>query len=242
MRTGDGKPLRATVPDNPHRPVALKQHAVHQTVGSDGEVQAVPTRVKVAESSTEADAIVIVRNCRTYTRSAGTIVVRTLRKAGGPTGVVEGPLGRMPRRSVGMVHKDRALCAMIVIVKVHVGLDLPEVREDLLEAPLIVTASGPGLKIFGYPSVERRGVDGTGAASDLPPGHGHRRCLRGGSGDELPIVLAGQEGEGMAGQRPQGRCTYAGVKAKLDLIGKMVKPGVVRPGFQKEHGPLWILR
>src|SRR2546426_830929 len=102
--------------DAPHRPVTLKQNAVHQTVGSDGEVQAVPTRVQIAESSTEADAIVIVRDRRTYARSARAIVVWTLRKSGSPAGVVEGPLGRMPRRAVGMVYKDRALCAMIVIV------------------------------------------------------------------------------------------------------------------------------
>src|SRR5215475_10151870 len=161
--------------DDPRRPVALKQNALHQTVGSDGEVQAVPTRVQVAESSTKADAVVIVRDRRAYTRSAGAIVVRTLRKASGPAGVVEGPLSRMPCRWIGMVHKDRALGAMIVIVKVHVGLDLPEVRQDLLEAPLVVTARGPGLKIFGYAAVEGRGVDGARAASDLAPGHGHRR-------------------------------------------------------------------
>src|SRR5262245_12945265 len=147
---------------------------MRQTVGSDGEVQTVPARVQVAESSTEADAIVIIRDCRTYARSTGAIMVRALRKAGSPASVVEGPLGRMPRCSVGMVHKDRALGAMIVIVKVHVGLDLPEVRQDLLEAPLVIAVSSPGLKIFGYATVEGRGVDGAGAARDLAPGHGHR--------------------------------------------------------------------
>ena len=124
-----------------------------------------------------------------------------------------------------MVHKNRALGAMIVIVKVHVGLDLPEVRQDLLEAPLVVTARGPGRKIFGYTAVEGRGVDGAGAARDLAPGHGHRWCRLGGPGDELPVVLAGQEGYGMPRQCPLGWCAYAGVKAKLDLIGEMIKLG-----------------
>jgi hypothetical protein len=140
-----------------------------------------------------------------------------------------------------MVHKDWTLSAMIIIVKVNVGLDLPKVREDLLEAPLVVAASGPGIKIFGDTSVEGRGVDGAGAASDLAPGHGHRWCRLGGSSSELPVVLARQEGEGMAGQRSQGRRSYAGVKAKLDLVGEMVKLGVVWPGFQEEHGSLWVL-
>src|SRR4029453_12014952 len=95
VRTGDGIRLLATVHGDPHRPVALKQNAVPQTVGSNGEVQAVPTRVQVAESSTEADAIVIIRDRWTYARSAGAIVVRAFRKASGPAGGVEGPLGRM---------------------------------------------------------------------------------------------------------------------------------------------------
>ena len=160
MRTCDGEPLRAAMHDNPHRPIALKQNAVHQTVGSDRQVQAVPARVQVAESSTEADALMIVGDRRAYTRSARAIVVWALRKARGAAGVVEGPLGWMPRCAVGMVHKDWTLGTMIIIVKVNVGLDLPEVREDLLEAPLVVAASGPGVKIFGDTSVEGRGVDG----------------------------------------------------------------------------------
>ncbi len=52
------------------------------------------------------------------------------------------------------------------------------------------------------------------------------------------LCLLVKRESGMARQRPQGRHAYAGVKAKLDLIGKMVKLGVVRPGFQEEHGPL----
>jgi hypothetical protein len=55
---------------------------------------------------------------------------------------------------------------------------------------------------------------------DLTSGHGHRWCLRGGPGDELPVVLAGQKGYGMPRQRPHGRCTYAGVKANLISSGR----------------------
>src|SRR5947208_2352922 len=60
VRTSDGERLAAAVHDDPHRPVTLKQHAVDQAVGSDRQVQAVPARVQVAESRTEADAMVIV--------------------------------------------------------------------------------------------------------------------------------------------------------------------------------------
>ena len=185
--------------------------------------------------------MVIVGDRRTYPRRAGAIVVRALREAGGPAGVVEGPLGRMPRRSVGVVHKDWTLCAMIVIVIVNVGLDFPEVRQDLLEVPLVVTIRGPELKVLGHPPVEGRGVDSAGASSNLAPGHWHRRCLRGGGGDELPVVLAGQEGYGMTGKSPHGRRACTGVKAELDLFGEIVKLGVVWPGFQEEYGPLRFL-
>jgi hypothetical protein len=81
-------------------------------------------------------------------------MVRALRKSDGPAGIVEGPLRRMPRCAVGMVHEDRPFCAMIVIMKVYVGLDLPKVWKDVFEAPLIVTARGPGRKIFWYAAVE----------------------------------------------------------------------------------------
>jgi len=44
----------------------------------------------------------------------------------------------------------------------------------------------------------------------------------------------------MARRRPQGRRAGLGIKAKLDLVGEMVKLRLVWPDFQETHGPLWV--
>src|SRR5262249_46637961 len=139
----DGERLTTTVNGDPHSSLAIKQDTVHRTVGSDCQVEAVPARTQVAQGGTEADAVVIVGDRGPYTRSIGAIVVWAIRKAGGLTGVIEGALGPMPCLCVGMVDKDWAVCAMVVILIVNVGLDFPEVRQDLLEVPLVVTIRGP---------------------------------------------------------------------------------------------------
>ena len=225
MLTFDGEHLAAAVNLDPHSPVAIKYDAVDQTVGSDGQVEAVPALAQIAQGGTEADAVVVVRDGWPDTRSVGAIVVRAFRKARSPTGVVEGPLGRMPLLSFGMVDKDRAIGSMVFVMEVNVGLDRPEVWEDLLETPLVVAASRPAIEIIRDAAVEGRSVDGTGPSRHLASGHWHWRRLGGGSGDELPVVWAAQQGDGMARRGPQGRRTCAGVKAKLELFREMFECG-----------------
>ena len=154
MLAGNGKALTTTVNLYPDRPVTIKQDAMHHAVGSNRQVEAVPRLAQVAQSGTEADAVVVVGDARTYARSAGAVVVRTVREASSAAGVVKGPMGRMPRLSVGMVDKDRAVCSMVVILTVDIGLDLAEVRKDLLKAPLLIAARGPGSKVLGDAPVE----------------------------------------------------------------------------------------
>jgi hypothetical protein len=103
----------------------------------------------------------------------------------------------MPLISSGVMDKYRPVFSMIVIMIINVGLDLSKIGQDLLEAPLVVAASGPALKVIGNPTVEGRGVDGTRSANNLTSGDGHRRSLGGGCSDELPVVFAAQEGDGM---------------------------------------------
>jgi hypothetical protein len=55
---------------------------------------------------------------------------------------------------------------------VNIGLDLPEVREDLLKTPLVVAGRGPAIEVLGYAPVEGRGVDGAGPPVTLPLGTG----------------------------------------------------------------------
>jgi hypothetical protein len=127
---------------------------MHYAVGLDGQVETVPALAQVAQSGTEPDPIVVVGDGRAYTRSVRAIVVRAIWEAGGPAGIVEGLLGRMPLIPSGVMDKYRPVFSMIVIMIINVGLDLSKIGQDLLEAPLVVAASGPALKVIGNPTVE----------------------------------------------------------------------------------------
>src|SRR6266540_1752684 len=129
----------------------------------------------------------------------------------------------MPLLSTGMVDEDRPVASMILVMVVNVGLDRPEVRKDLIKPPLVIAASGPAIRIIRDAPVEGRRVDGAGPSRHLAPGDRHRRCLRGGPGDELPVMLAAQERDGMTRRSPPGWRTRTGVKAGLDLCREMLK-------------------
>ena len=73
--------------------------------------------------------------------------------------------------SVGMVDKNRSVGSMVVAVLVYIGLHLPEVREDLLEAPQVISQCRPAVEIIWNSPVERRRIDGTGTTGDLPSWH-----------------------------------------------------------------------
>src|SRR5919106_7070116 len=142
----------------------------------------------------------------------------------------------MPVLPFGMMDKDGAFSPVKVVVEVNVGLHFAEVGQHLIEAPLVVTYSGPGVEVLGDATIESRGVDGAGPSSDLASGHCHGWRQVGGPGNELPVVGAGQKGYRMAGRSPQG-CAGTGVKAKLEFIGQELKFWVIGPGLQEEHGP-----
>jgi len=71
-----------------------------------------------------------------------------------------------------MVDKDRAVRAMVVIMMVNVGLDLPEVWEDLLEAPLVVAIRGPEIKVLGHPRWKAEELTALDPPVTLPLGTG----------------------------------------------------------------------
>jgi hypothetical protein len=177
-------------------------------------------------------AVVVIRDGWPDTRRVGAIMVQTLRKARVPTGIVECPLARMPLLSIGMVDKDRTVASMVFVMIVNVGLNRPEVWKDVVETPLVVAANSPAREIIRDAPIEGRRVDGTGTACHLASGHGHRWSLGRSPGDELPVMWAAQERDGMARRGPQRWRACSRVKAELELIREIFKLRVVRPGFQ----------
>ena len=72
----------------------------------------------------------------------------SLRKARSPTGMVEGPLGRMPLRWLCVVGKDRTVGAIVLVMAIDIGLDRPEVWQDFIKASLLVATCAPAIKII----------------------------------------------------------------------------------------------
>jgi hypothetical protein len=65
--TIDGEGLTTAINGYPHSPVAIEPDAVDHTAWPDRQVEAVPTLAQVAQGGTEADAVVVVGDGRTYT-------------------------------------------------------------------------------------------------------------------------------------------------------------------------------
>ena len=203
--------------------LALEYDAVDGAVGPQGEVQAVPGHVEVAQGRAPADAVGVVDRAGTDPRCVGKVVVRAVWDADGPAGIVkrllvgQGLIGLEPAHDYGTVG-----VVEVVAAEVGVGLDHAEVLQQVLEAPLVVAQSGPGVVVLGNAPQEDLAVDGAGAAGDLAPGHQHRFGMFGGLAGELPVVVA-------------GHYVGAGGVAELDLFRQMLEVGVVRPGFEQKH-------
>ena len=134
----------------------MEQQPVYRAVGADGQVQAVPGRGQVAEGSAEANPVMIVGDSGSYPCCVRAVVVLANGKSGSAAGLVKGILHRMPAFPVKVVNEYRTVGAMKVVVMVKIGLNLPEVRQDLLETPAIIAQRGPVVEIFRVPAVEGR--------------------------------------------------------------------------------------
>ena len=151
-----GERLTAALDQSAGGPIPLEQQPVHGAVRADGEVQAVPGRFQVTQGGAEADPVMVVGNAGSDPGGVRAVVVRAIRESGSPAGVVKGLLRGMLVLLSGVVNEDRTVGAMKVVVEVHIGLDFPEVGQDLPEAPAVVAQRGPVVEVFGIPAVEGR--------------------------------------------------------------------------------------
>ena len=232
--------LTAALDQNAGSPIPLKQQLVHGAVGADREVQAVPGRFQITEGGAEADPVMVVGNTGSDTGGVRAVVVRAIRKSGSPAGVIKSSLRRLPVFPPGVVNEDRAVGAMKVVVVVHIGLNFPEVGQDLPETPAVVAQSGPVVVVFGNPTKESRCVNRAGAAGNLAPGHRHVRKHFSGAPNVLPVVTAIQQGYRVTARCAQSGSVPAGVVSELDIIGKVLKLRIVRSGLQQQHRYTWV--
>src|SRR5215470_8168552 len=84
---GDGKLLSTALHLDTDGFLAVEDEAVHHTVGPDRQVQPMPGLAEIAQCSTPANAVRIVARHRTNSSGVRMIMVWTVWKACGPTGV-----------------------------------------------------------------------------------------------------------------------------------------------------------
>ena len=155
------------------------------------------------------------------------VVVRAVREAVVQAGFVE-RLGRAAPLLLGeAVADDGAVRAVVVVAVSGVGLQLAEVRQRVLESPLVVAPGRPAVVVVRHAAQEYLPVDRAGAAGDLAARHQHRLRLLGGARRELPVVVARHD----VGRRRV---------AVLHLFRQVVDVGVVRACFKEQDGGVWV--
>jgi len=117
----------------------------------------------------------------------------------------------------------------IIVLNIEIALRFAKVRQDLVVRPLIVAERRPGVEILGEPALHRLTVDRRTAPDHLALRDVDRPLLLGDRAAQGPVVLR---------IRSFGK---AGV-AELDLVRKSGWIGVIRAGFQQQHGNIRVCR
>ena len=110
----------------------------------------------------------------------------------------------------------------VTAAELGVGLQLAEVVEQVLVAPLVVALGSPGIEVLGYTTQENLPVDGAAASGYLAPGNLKFAAGVSAAATEIPVVVMGNHIDARG-------------EAELDFLGQMLEIGVVRPGFQQQH-------
>src|SRR5215831_16177187 len=223
--TGDGKLLSTALHLDTDGFLAVEDDAVHHTVGPDRQVQPMPGLAEIAQGGTPADAVRIVAGHRTNASSIRVIMVWTVWKACGPTGVVEGPLIWQPLVSLKASDNDWTVGIMkVAVTEVRICLNLAEILKAMLKVPLIVTHRSPCVIIFRHTAQEHLAIDGTRSARHLAPRHHHLRRLVGRFANELPVMVTDHDVRG---------CSIA----VLHFIRQLLQGRIIGSGLDEQHRP-----
>ena len=218
----DHEPLAAALHIHAGRTVALEDDAINQAVGADGQVEPMPRQAEIAEVRAPAYALRVVQRQRPHASRVRRVMIWAVREAVVEAGLVE-RLGRAaPLLFRESVADDWPVRAVVVVAVSGVRLQLAEVRQRVLECPLVVAPGRPAVVVVRHAAQEDLAIDGAGSARYLAARHQHRLRLICGARRELPVVVA---------RHDVGR----GRVAVLDLFGQVVQFGVVRPRLKQQH-------
>ena len=130
-------------------PVAFKDHPEHGAVGPYGQVEPVPRQVQVAEGRAQADAVGVVQRHWADAGRVGMVQIGSVWKARLRRGSIESLLIGPPLRLREPAADYRPVGIMeIAAAEFGVGLHLPEVVEQVLVTPLVVSHFGPRVVVL----------------------------------------------------------------------------------------------
>ena len=134
-----------------------------------------------------------------------------------------------PRLARKPAYRNRALRAVKVVADVEVSFHLPEIGQNVHEAPAVVALGGPAVVVFGHAAQQHLSVDGAGAADHLAPWRGQHLGLLGGTlGPPRPVV-----------GRALGR--GIGFVSVFQVIGIVFVLWIIRSGFQQQNRSVRVL-
>ena len=116
---------------------------------------------------------------------------------------------------------------MKIIPNVEIIFRFPKERQYLVIGPFVVAHSGPGVEILRQPPLHGLAVDGRPASDHLALRH-----------VDLPLFIGNRSPQGPVMLRVRGFCVAC--VAEFYLVGKIIRIGVIRPGFQQQNGGIRV--
>ena len=122
---------------------------------------------------------------------------------------------------------------MVVVGKICIGLDAPEVRHEFRERPLVVAPRSPIIVVFGQSSEKNLSVHGAGATDEFSSGDVHFGIEVVRPGGEVPIVFA------VLAESASPDVAVEPI-SKFDLHGEVFNVRIVWTGFEEEDRDIRI--
>ena len=211
-----------------HRSTALKDDAMHETIGLDGQTRTVARRIQIAYRRAHARTPIHVERQRPHTRRIGQVVVLAVSETGVQASPVEGLLLRFPFRGLMPARYYRPGSAMQFVIEVLVRLQLSQVRQHLLVLPFRIAPARPPVEVVRHSAQKLGVVHGAGAAGNFAARDVNVGAVCG-SGTEIPHLLALPDGGACAKDIPNG-------------VRHAAPVGIVSARIQKQNGAMRVLR
>ena len=134
-------------------------HPADRHVGADGEIRPAPGGGEVGDGGAHPQAVADVAWCRSDAEGAWSVVVRDVSVPDLDRGLDERLLDRAAFVDRVAADRDRTVVPVPLVREVQIGLQPPEERQDLGEAPSGVAQRAP-LVVVGRRAAQREAAVG----------------------------------------------------------------------------------